>query len=124
MTACVLAKPSHFSYASRVRECAASDARPDPKIKANGRGIFIHRGRDKFVDPEAWQLQAVKWLRPTARTVGSKESELLRSSQKVSAYFVNQLLSQRDSSTYASRERSLWKQLAERSWPRWRRSES
>ncbi|CAJ1382173.1 unnamed protein product [Effrenium voratum] len=25
---------------------------PDPKIKANGRGIFIHRGRDKMVDPE------------------------------------------------------------------------
>lgn len=25
---------------------------PDPSIKANGRGIFIHRGRDKTVDPE------------------------------------------------------------------------
>ncbi|CAJ1399036.1 unnamed protein product [Effrenium voratum] len=25
---------------------------PDPKIKANGRGIFIHRGRDRSVDPE------------------------------------------------------------------------
>jgi len=25
---------------------------PDAKIKANGRGIFIHRGRDKAVDPE------------------------------------------------------------------------
>eukprot|EP00438_Fugacium_kawagutii_P028994 Skav221412 [mRNA] locus=scaffold355:57283:64776:+ [translate_table: standard] len=25
---------------------------PDPAIKANGRGIFIHRGRDKTVDPE------------------------------------------------------------------------
>eukprot|EP00933_Yihiella_yeosuensis_P035165 TRINITY_DN28647_c0_g1_i1.p1 TRINITY_DN28647_c0_g1~~TRINITY_DN28647_c0_g1_i1.p1 ORF type:complete len:785 (-),score=236.62 TRINITY_DN28647_c0_g1_i1:185-2464(-) len=25
---------------------------PDPKIKANGRGIFIHRGRSKEVDPE------------------------------------------------------------------------
>jgi len=25
---------------------------PDPKIKATGRGLFIHRGRDKTVDPE------------------------------------------------------------------------
>ncbi|CAK0800671.1 unnamed protein product, partial [Prorocentrum cordatum] len=25
---------------------------PDPKINATGRGIFIHRGRDKHVDPE------------------------------------------------------------------------
>ncbi|CAE7292215.1 ehhadh [Symbiodinium sp. CCMP2456] len=25
---------------------------PDPKIKANGRGVFIHRGRSKEVDPE------------------------------------------------------------------------
>eukprot|EP00435_Cladocopium_sp_Y103_P039887 s605_g10.t1 len=25
---------------------------PDPSIKADGRGIFIHRGRDKIVDPE------------------------------------------------------------------------
>jgi len=25
---------------------------PDPSIKADGRGIFIHRGRDKTVDPE------------------------------------------------------------------------
>ena len=25
---------------------------PDPAIKADGRGIFIHRGRDKAVDPE------------------------------------------------------------------------
>ena len=25
---------------------------PDPAIKANGRGIFIHRGREKLVDPE------------------------------------------------------------------------
>eukprot|EP00405_Crypthecodinium_cohnii_P017594 CAMPEP_0206462936 /NCGR_PEP_ID=MMETSP0324_2-20121206/26282_1 /ASSEMBLY_ACC=CAM_ASM_000836 /TAXON_ID=2866 /ORGANISM="Crypthecodinium cohnii, Strain Seligo" /LENGTH=783 /DNA_ID=CAMNT_0053935201 /DNA_START=48 /DNA_END=2400 /DNA_ORIENTATION=- len=25
---------------------------PDPKIGANGRGIYIHRGRDKMVDPE------------------------------------------------------------------------
>lgn len=25
---------------------------PDPKIKASGRGIFIHKGRDKEVDPE------------------------------------------------------------------------
>merc|ERR1719359_2347691 len=25
---------------------------PDPKIGASGRGIFIHKGRDKVVDPE------------------------------------------------------------------------
>merc|ERR1719323_984474 len=25
---------------------------PDPKVKADGRGIFIHKGQDKFVDPE------------------------------------------------------------------------
>lgn len=25
---------------------------PDPSIKANGRGVFIHQGRDKYVDPE------------------------------------------------------------------------
>merc|ERR1719323_2861117 len=25
---------------------------PDPKIGATGRGIFIHKGRDKVVDPE------------------------------------------------------------------------
>merc|ERR1712151_1025960 len=25
---------------------------PDPKIKATGRGIYIHRGKDKMIDPE------------------------------------------------------------------------
>eukprot|EP00928_Gymnodinium_smaydae_P020435 TRINITY_DN1789_c0_g1_i4.p1 TRINITY_DN1789_c0_g1~~TRINITY_DN1789_c0_g1_i4.p1 ORF type:complete len:769 (-),score=214.89 TRINITY_DN1789_c0_g1_i4:273-2255(-) len=41
---------------------------PDPKIKANGRGIFIHRGRDKEVDPEVVakvaEIQKMKGVTP------------------------------------------------------------
>jgi len=48
---------------------------PDPKIKATGRGIFIHRGRDKQVDPEVLakmdEIRKAKGVTP--RSVGNEE---------------------------------------------------
>jgi len=48
---------------------------PDPKIGANGRGIYIHRGRDKMVDPEV--IAKVEEIRKakgvTPRTVTDQE---------------------------------------------------
>jgi len=48
---------------------------PDPKIKANGRGIFIHRGREKTVDPEviAKQEEIRKMKGITARAISNEE---------------------------------------------------
>lgn len=48
---------------------------PDAKIKANGRGIFIHRGRDKIVDPEvnAKQEEIRKMKGVTPRKVSNEE---------------------------------------------------
>jgi len=48
---------------------------PDPKIKATGRGIFIHRGRDKMVDPEvvAKMEEVRKAKGVAARAVGKEE---------------------------------------------------
>eukprot|EP00913_Durusdinium_trenchii_P001400 g1295.t1 len=42
---------------------------PDPSIKANGRGVFIHQGRDKYVDPE--EIRKTKGI--TARAVSDEE---------------------------------------------------
>merc|ERR1740138_475369 len=48
---------------------------PDPKIKANGRGIFIHQGRSKYVDPEVIaklaEIQKLKGITP--RAIGKEE---------------------------------------------------
>jgi len=48
---------------------------PDPKIGASGRGIFIHKGRDKLVDPEV--VAKIEEIRKTkgvkARTVTDEE---------------------------------------------------
>jgi 3-hydroxyacyl-CoA dehydrogenase len=48
---------------------------PDPKIKANGRGVFIHRGRDRTVDPEVIgkieEIRKTKGI--TARAVSDEE---------------------------------------------------
>merc|ERR1712203_1003596 len=48
---------------------------PDPKIKATGRGIFIHRGREKFIDPEvkAKQAEIRKMKGVTPRQIGKEE---------------------------------------------------
>jgi len=48
---------------------------PDAKIKATGRGIFIHRGRDKMVDPEVVaKMEEVRKMKGVvARTVGYEE---------------------------------------------------
>jgi 3-hydroxyacyl-CoA dehydrogenase len=50
---------------------------PDPKIGATGRGIFIHKGRDKMIDPEV--IAKVEEIRKakghTARTVTDQEVE-------------------------------------------------
>ncbi|CAE7207961.1 ehhadh [Symbiodinium pilosum] len=48
---------------------------PDPKIKANGRGIFIHRGRSKEVDPEVVaKLDEVRKMKGvTPRAVSDEE---------------------------------------------------
>merc|ERR1711972_45005 len=50
---------------------------PDKKIGATGRGIFIHRGRDKMIDPEV--VAKVEEIRKakghTARTVTDEEVE-------------------------------------------------
>jgi len=48
---------------------------PDPAIKADGRGIFIHRGRDKIVDPEvvAKMEEVRKAKGVTARAVSDEE---------------------------------------------------
>ncbi|CAJ1397962.1 unnamed protein product [Effrenium voratum] len=48
---------------------------PDPKIKANGRGVFIHRGREKFVDPEVVaKLEEIRKTKGvTARPVSDEE---------------------------------------------------
>eukprot|EP00927_Polykrikos_kofoidii_P033163 TRINITY_DN2806_c0_g1_i2.p1 TRINITY_DN2806_c0_g1~~TRINITY_DN2806_c0_g1_i2.p1 ORF type:complete len:766 (-),score=143.44 TRINITY_DN2806_c0_g1_i2:221-2200(-) len=49
---------------------------PDPKIKADGRGIFIHRGRSKEVDPEVEakiaEIQKEKGVTP--RVIGNDEA--------------------------------------------------
>merc|ERR1712227_778197 len=41
---------------------------PDPKIGATGRGIYIHRGRDKEIDPEVLakgaEIQKMKGITP------------------------------------------------------------
>merc|ERR1719271_1251644 len=49
---------------------------PDPKIKATGRGIFIHRGRDKSVDPEvvAKQEEIRKMKGVSARSINNERS--------------------------------------------------
>eukprot|EP00927_Polykrikos_kofoidii_P071249 TRINITY_DN67544_c0_g1_i1.p1 TRINITY_DN67544_c0_g1~~TRINITY_DN67544_c0_g1_i1.p1 ORF type:complete len:576 (-),score=111.95 TRINITY_DN67544_c0_g1_i1:170-1771(-) len=48
---------------------------PDTKIKADGRGIFIHRGRSKHVDPEVVakivEIQKMKGISP--RNIGHEE---------------------------------------------------
>merc|ERR1740138_1019462 len=48
---------------------------PDPKIGATGRGIFIHKGRDKVVDPEviakAEEVRKMKGVTP--RAIGKEE---------------------------------------------------
>merc|ERR1719203_2231055 len=48
---------------------------PDPKVKATGRGIFIHRGREKTVDPEV--VAKVEEIRKakgvSARNVSNEE---------------------------------------------------
>eukprot|EP00490_Sorites_sp_Unknown_P012064 CAMPEP_0114695530 /NCGR_PEP_ID=MMETSP0191-20121206/71454_1 /TAXON_ID=126664 /ORGANISM="Sorites sp." /LENGTH=750 /DNA_ID=CAMNT_0001991873 /DNA_START=60 /DNA_END=2310 /DNA_ORIENTATION=+ len=48
---------------------------PDPSIKANGRGVFIHQGRDKYVDPEvvAKMEEIRKAKGVTARKVSDEE---------------------------------------------------
>lgn len=48
---------------------------PDPSIKADGRGIFIHRGRTKEVDPEvvAKMEEIRKTKGVTARSIGDEE---------------------------------------------------
>jgi 3-hydroxyacyl-CoA dehydrogenase len=48
---------------------------PDPKIKASGRGIFIHRGRDKSVDPEVVaKMEEIRKMKGiTARAVSDEE---------------------------------------------------
>jgi len=48
---------------------------PDPNIKANGRGIFIHRGRAKEVDPDviAKQAEIRKLKGLTARSISDDE---------------------------------------------------
>nr|QJU71812.1 peroxisomal bifunctional protein [Gambierdiscus polynesiensis] len=48
---------------------------PDPKIKATGRGIFIHRGRDKVVDPEvnAKMAEIRKMKGMPTRKIGKEE---------------------------------------------------
>jgi len=50
---------------------------PDPKIGANGRGIFIHKGRDKTVDPEVVaKLDEIRRMKGiTARAVPDSEIE-------------------------------------------------
>mmetsp|Transcript_47103 Transcript_47103/g.108869 ORF Transcript_47103/g.108869 Transcript_47103/m.108869 type:complete len:752 (+) Transcript_47103:44-2299(+) len=48
---------------------------PDPKIKATGRGVFIHRGREKVVDPEVnakmAEIRQAKGV--TARKISKEE---------------------------------------------------
>jgi len=48
---------------------------PDPKIGATGRGIFIHKGRDKAVDPEVVaKIEEIRKLKGvTARKVTDEE---------------------------------------------------
>jgi 3-hydroxyacyl-CoA dehydrogenase len=49
---------------------------PDPKIGATGRGVYIHKGRDKVVDPEvvAKMEEIRKTKGVTARKVGDEEA--------------------------------------------------
>lgn len=48
---------------------------PDPKIKATGRGIFIHRGREKEVDPEVLaKMEEIRKMKGvTTRTISNEE---------------------------------------------------
>jgi 3-hydroxyacyl-CoA dehydrogenase len=48
---------------------------PDKSIKASGRGVFIHKGRDKYVDPEvvAKMEEIRKSKGVTARSVSNEE---------------------------------------------------
>jgi 3-hydroxyacyl-CoA dehydrogenase len=48
---------------------------PDPKIKANGRGLFIHRGRERQVDPEVVaKMEEVRKMKGvTTRAVSDDE---------------------------------------------------
>jgi 3-hydroxyacyl-CoA dehydrogenase len=48
---------------------------PDPQIKASGRGIFIHRGREKSVDPEVVaKMEEIRKMKGiTARAVSDEE---------------------------------------------------
>jgi len=52
---------------------------PDPKIKATGRGIFIHRGRDKTVDPEVLaKIDEVRKMKGMVPRVISEEEIIER----------------------------------------------
>lgn len=48
---------------------------PDPSIKADGRGIFIHRGRTKEVDPEVVaKMEEIRKMKGVAaRSIGDEE---------------------------------------------------
>merc|ERR1719469_383503 len=50
---------------------------PDKSIGASGRGVFIHKGRDKMVDPEVVaKMEEVRKMKGvTARPVGDEEVE-------------------------------------------------
>lgn len=52
---------------------------PDPKIKATGRGLFIHRGRDKTVDPEVLaKIDEVRKMKGMAQRVITDEEIIER----------------------------------------------